>query len=136
MIERGDVSSPETRFRLPAKSMIVVTPPEGRRQAGRLWRLGHDFGSSGPVLGHWDANMRVRLDATREDDLALRLDDAPGVGQQSARPGHCHDLAVLDADVALSHIFWGHDQAASDNYVQHGAPPRCMGSCLSMSWVL
>src|SRR5262249_58998147 len=65
--------------------------------------------------------------------MALGLDDLGRIGGQTARRSDGHDLTLLYSYVALSHIFWGDHQTASDDYIEHRAPPRRMVYCLYLA---
>src|SRR5262249_54938859 len=83
------------------------------------------------VLGHWDGNMRVRLDAARQHNLPLGLDDSGRLRGQSPRRGYRDNRATLDPHIALSHVFCGDYQAATDYQIEHRAPPHRVVSYLS-----
>src|SRR5215471_4445618 len=80
-------------------------PSKGRSAAGCFRRLGHYFGTSGPPLGHRDGDMGMRLDAARQHNMTLGLDDPGGLRRQGARRSYRDNGAILDPNIALSHLF-------------------------------
>ena len=90
-------------------------PSKSRSAAGCFRRLSHHFRTSGPPLGHRNSNMGVRLDAARQHNVPLCLDDSDRLRRQGARCGDRDDGAILDPDIALSHLFWGDHQATAND---------------------
>src|SRR5712691_4667083 len=98
-------------------------PSKSRSAAGCFRRLGHHFRTSSPPLGHRNSNMGVRLNAARQYNVALRLDDPGRLCRQGARRGDRNDGTILDPDIALSHLFWGDHQATANDQIEHRPPP-------------
>jgi len=96
---------------------------EGGGAGGRLGGLGHDVGLSRPHLRHGDVDVRVRLDAAGDDDLAAGVDRAATAGQR-ARPAERGDLLTLHPDVHVHDALRRHDLPTCDHEIEHGAPPR------------
>jgi len=96
---------------------------EGSGAGGRRGRLGHDVGLPRPHLRHGDVDVRVRLDAAGDDDLAAGVDRAATAGQR-ARPAERSDLLALHPDVHVRDALRRHDLPTCDHEIEHGAPPR------------
>src|SRR3990172_5305301 len=75
---------------------------KGSGPARHLRRRGYYFGTTPPLFWYGNTNMRVGLNAAREDDLTLRTDDSSGFRLKSAWHGNSHNLPVQDAHVHLS----------------------------------
>ena len=96
---------------------------ERRGTAGRLGRLGHHVGLAGPVRRHRNPDVRVRLDASRQHDLALRVDLAAGLGVQRAGLSDRDDPLANDTHVHdLGRVQRNHGSTLDEN-VQHRLPP-------------
>jgi len=67
--------------------------------------------------------MGVRFDATWQHNVPLGLDDPGCLRRQGARRGDRDDGTILDADIALSHLFWGDHQTTANDQIEHRPPP-------------
>jgi hypothetical protein len=70
-----------------------------------------------------DRDVRVRLDAAGDDDLADGVDDAAGIARQGAGRAQRDDLLALHADIEPGDTVGHHNLSTLDHEVEHGSPP-------------
>ena len=85
-------------------------------------------GSALEIVRHDDAvagglrDMDMAVDAAGQDELAARIDLAPGAAEV---PTELDDLAALDGDIRLEHVRCRRDRAAADDEVERHRLVSC-----------
>ena len=99
---------------------------EGSGAAGGLGRLGeHAVVSAGPIVGHRDVDVGMRLDAAGQYDHAGGIDGLAGPDVvEDTGSGHRRDLLALDAHVPQANAVRCDHGPALDDQVQHDCLPN------------
>src|SRR5262249_45858312 len=63
------------------------------------------------------------IDATRDDELAGRVDHARALGRQRPRRDERGDALAFDADVPGADTIRSHDLSAANDEIEHHEPP-------------